>query len=59
MQSDPTSNKTHHGGPDNRGSSPSSLISTLSNDLTDFAQNASSTLSELFGKFALIAFKIL
>ncbi|XP_060556937.1 MAP kinase-activating death domain protein-like isoform X5 [Ruditapes philippinarum] len=32
-----------------RGASPSSLISTLSSDLTDFAHNASSTFAELFG----------
>ncbi|XP_063401019.1 MAP kinase-activating death domain protein-like isoform X5 [Mytilus trossulus] len=32
-----------------RGSTPSSLISTISNELTDMAQSASSTMSELFG----------
>ncbi|WAR01209.1 MADD-like protein, partial [Mya arenaria] len=51
MQSDPTDTKpgSLHAPPEGRGSSPSSLISTLSNDLTDFAHNASSTLSEFFG----------
>ncbi|KAL4225762.1 hypothetical protein ACF0H5_016451 [Mactra antiquata] len=41
-------NKMLVGNPD-RGQNTSSLISTLSNDLTDFAHNATSTLSELFG----------